>query len=178
MTFDLFVLFLLFQAGLPGLVVSAVVASPEKASTVISVPQNDPELLAATRKAQAGLDDFLAKLDNPSPDTTAYAVKIGIADRGDGFVIVRGEHDTYVEYIWVTDITRTATGFVGVIDNDPETVRNIASGQHIAFVREDILDWSYLEGGKIRGNATACPLLRRGSQEELKFSREELGMDC
>ena len=178
MTLDAFILLFFFQAGLPGYVTSAAIIGSTRDASVIMAPLDDKEMLAASAKARAGLDDFFLKLEDPPPGTSAYAVKIGVADVGDDYIIVRGDHEGYVEYIWVTDMQKTATGFVGIIDNDPENVRNIVSGQHVAFSRDDIFDWSYVERGKIRGNATACPLLRQGPQEELDHQRKQFGLEC
>ena len=121
--------------------------------------------------------EFLARLENPPEGATGFAVKLGFIDQGDQTVVKR-DGQNYLEYMWVNSLRKTGTNYVGILNNDPETVANIKSGQEVNFSREDIFDWTYKQGGKVMGNATACPLLRQGPKEQLDYYRTEYGLDC
>lgn len=142
------------------------------------IPQNDPEMATAAAKAQAGLDGFLSKLDNPPAGTENYSVKVGIVDQGDGFALTGLKNVENVEYFWLGNLRRTPDGFLGSIANQPGVARNVSAGQEIAFAKGDIFDWMYVNGGKIVGNVTACPILLRGPKEELEFYRLNYGLEC
>jgi uncharacterized protein YegJ (DUF2314 family) len=142
------------------------------------IPTGDPEMAAAAAKARAGLDDFLARLDNPPAGTENYSVKIGIVDKGDGIALTGMESIDGVEYFWIGNIRREGDGFLGTIGNEPQVVRNARMGQEIRFARDDIFDWMYFRDNKIVGNITACPLLLKGSKEELEFYRTTYGLEC
>lgn len=142
------------------------------------VRSGDPAMVAAARKAAAGLDDFLAKLDNPPAETGSYAVKVGLLDDGDSFRLT-GENETaIVEFFWIVDVTRTAEGFNARISNTPEEIHNVSDGQVIAFTKADIFDWMYMENNKMKGNFSACPALMAASKAERDQFVVEYGIEC
>jgi len=148
----------------------------------VQIKRNDPSIVAAYSRARAGLDGFLAALDRPPSGATNFVVKIGLADTADGkgLTIIRGAQDTPLkpEFFWVGSIRRKGGGFEGKVANTPEIVRNVSSGQSLYFAKDDISDWMYRQGGKIVGNATACPLVARLPPQERKAVRDETGLDC
>lgn len=153
-------------------------ARSEEPANLKFIPQNDPEMAAAAAKAQSTLDSFLATFDNQPAGTEHYSVKIGIVDHGDGFALTGLRSVNNVEYFWLGAMKRTKDGFRGTIANQPGIVRNIREGQEIAFTKDDIFDWMYIENGKMIGNATACPLLSRGPENEREWYRQNFGFEC
>ncbi len=156
-----------------------VLGGAARSENVVQVPGNDPEMSAAFGKARAGLDGFLVKLAAPPAGTKGYSVKVGIKDgpAPEGFSIGH-PGDQNVEYFWMTEVEPAGDGYKGVIDNEPDSIRNVSDGQTISFKKEDISDWMYFEGDKIKGNFTACPALRHASREEQETMRERFGFDC
>ena len=150
----------------------------EEPANLKFIPLDDPEMAAAAARAQASLDDFLAKFDSPPAATENYSVKIGIVDDGDGFALTGLKGVANVEYFWLGNLQRTSDGFRGTIANEPGIARNVTAGQAIAFTKADIFDWMYINAGKIVGNVTACPILLRGPKEELEFYRQNYGLQC
>jgi uncharacterized protein YegJ (DUF2314 family) len=153
-------------------------ASAGDLAGIHSVPTGDRAMIVAAGKAQAGLDDFLAKLANPPDGTSNYAIKVGIIDRPNGYALTSDQGVAGVEYFWLTDIVATRDGFLGQLGNDPELVRNVHFAEQIPFRKSDIFDWLYFDNGQMKGNFTACPALLRGPPEELRLFREQFGMDC
>ncbi len=51
-------------------------------------------------------------------------------------------------------------------------------GQTIAFKQSDIVDWMYMNGRIMKGNYTACALLKSASEREIEEFRERFGLDC
>jgi uncharacterized protein YegJ (DUF2314 family) len=110
-------------------------------------------------------------------------VKIGLVDslNGEGCTIVRPgqENKGREEFFWITDLKQGSSGFTGLIDNDPKTVRCVHGGDMLLhFVKDDIVDWMYVQEGKIKGNATACPALAHATETERKKMADLYGIVC
>jgi uncharacterized protein YegJ (DUF2314 family) len=128
--------------------------SPVKGSSsdaVINVESSDTEMNAAISKARASLPEFWTKLDAPATAESDFSLKVAIEGTGSG----------EVEHFWLTDIMRKDGKIVGVISNDPETVKSVKRGQSYEINPEKISDWLYKRNGKMVGNETMRPLLKR-----------------
>jgi uncharacterized protein YegJ (DUF2314 family) len=75
---------------------------------------------------------------------------------------------------WLVDISRQGDKLIGRINNDPEVVGNVVSGQNYEFSEADITDWMFMRNGRIVGNATMRPLLKRMPPEEAETYRNLL----
>jgi uncharacterized protein YegJ (DUF2314 family) len=156
----------------PFLVAAALLCAPVLAlaqqDRVVDISPQDPAMAAAYQKARDGLAGFLELLRNPPEGAEKFAVKIGIVDgKGGGHRIVRsGDSSGRSEFFWVNDLKREGDQFTGRIANTPMRINNVSEGQKIRFSSADISDWTYARAGVIYGNATACPLIARMSEEE------------
>ena len=126
-----------------------VLANAAGAQGVITVPNNDPELAAAIAKARAGISTFWTAYEKPAEGMENFNLKVAIRDGKD------------VEHIWLGDITRTDGKLEGTIGNAPEIVSNVEAGQRYTFTDADVSDWMFIRNGKIVGNETMRPLLKR-----------------
>jgi uncharacterized protein YegJ (DUF2314 family) len=135
---------------------------------VTSVPAGDAAMDAAFKQARATLDDFLAKQKLPPKNTEAYAVKVGISQRGN------------TEYFWLGSLTITGDKFEGTINNQPRLVNHVKYGQRYAFKRAEIFDWTYIDRAERRtyGNFTACALLTREPPKEAEEFKRQMGLSC
>ena len=68
--------------------------------------------------------------------------------------------------------------FSGKIDNTPRTVRSVAAGQIIEFSEGEITDWMYMDGGKMKGNYSACALLQREPKDQQDAVKNRFGLNC
>jgi len=132
------------------------------------VPLNDQAIADASKRAQATVDDFIAKMQNPPAGTSHYSVKLGIVDEGSSFKLTTDVGTDQAEFLWLVDIAVSGEGFEGTISDTPETVKNVANGQRIQFKKSDVFDWMYVDGQTFVGNYTACPVLQAGPPEDLK----------
>ncbi|MBN9216552.1 MAG: YegJ family protein [Mesorhizobium sp.] len=154
----------LMLALAPGLA-GAQGADPSDDRTVIFAP-GDPEMTAATAKALASLDEFLALAEAPPSGTDRFKLKVKVRD------------GNVAEHFWVIPFRRTETGFVGILANQPEEVRNVVRGQNIEFGRDDISDWGYTRDGRQVGSFTVCVMFQRIPKEEADYMRDKYGFDC
>ena len=148
----------------PGLA-SAQGADPGDDKTVTFAP-GDPEMTAATTQALTGLDEFLALAEAPPAGTERFKLKVKVRD------------GNVTEHFWVIPFRRTETGFVGILANQPEEVRNVVLGQNIEFTRNDVSDWGYTRDGRQVGSFTVCVMFKRMPKEEADYMRGKYGFDC
>lgn len=135
---------------------------------VTIVPDDDPAMQAAFKKARDTLDEFLALSASPAPSTDSFAVKVAISE-GDN-----------KEYFWIAPFAVSNGQFSGRVSNTPRTVSNVSEGQQIQFGRSDIVDWTYQNSveKKMYGNFTACALLAHESEQEAAEVKKKYGFDC
>ena len=119
-------------------------------SSYIKIPNEDPEMAAAKAKARANLAKFWKAFESPGPDERGFELKVALP---------YGRNST--EHIWTKDIERRDGKISGVINNVPRDVKTVRLGQRIEIRDEQISDWTFRRGGKIVGNETMRPLLKR-----------------
>src|SRR5688572_22602932 len=131
------------QAAAPAL--SAGTAEPSP----ITVPAIDAEIQAAIMKARNTLNQFWNTQAHPGPKERGFALKVAIID---------GDKE---EHFWLTDVKRDARLISGVVDNTPALVENVKAGDRVEFTEDQITDWVFMRNGKMVGNETMRPLLKR-----------------
>jgi uncharacterized protein YegJ (DUF2314 family) len=122
---------------------------------VVNVAADDPEMNVAMATARLTLPKFWQAFDKPGKGEENFALKVKITD----------SHGT--EYFWVGDLERKDGKLYGVIDNDPEIVRNVKLGQRIEIPEQDISDWTFMRNDKIVGNYTMRVLFREMDKDEV-----------
>ncbi|MCC6776329.1 MAG: DUF2314 domain-containing protein [Hyphomicrobiales bacterium] len=132
---------------------------------IVVIPRGEPDMAAAMRKARVSLPEFLALARKPRLSTSGFAVKVGIRDKDD------------VEYFWIAPFTEQNGRFSGRINNTPRSVKTVKSGQTYTFAEREVVDWLYHEHGKMKGNYTACVLLKREPGQREIF-KERFGLEC
>jgi uncharacterized protein YegJ (DUF2314 family) len=137
-------------------------SSDSSSSTIVTVDENDPEMAAAITKARKSLPQFWQKFDRPANGERDFGLKVKVTDSNG------------TEHFWVTDIERRNGKISGVIDNDPEIVKNVKLGQRIPIPEADISDWMYFHNDKIYGNATLRPLFKTMPPDEAEKLRSLL----
>jgi uncharacterized protein YegJ (DUF2314 family) len=130
------------------------------------VAKSDPAMARAMSKARQTLPDFLNVATTPKPGMEGFAVKVAIRE-GDS-----------AEYFWITPFTDKAGEFSGAINNTPRQVHSVKLGQTITFNQSEIVDWMYMDGDKMKGNYTACALLKSASKQEAEEFKKRFGLDC
>jgi uncharacterized protein YegJ (DUF2314 family) len=51
-------------------------------------------------------------------------------------------------------------------------------GGYGLFSYSEIVDWLYIEAGKMRGNFTACAMLKHQPPDQVEAARKEFGLRC
>ena len=89
---------------------------------------DDKEMNAAIDKARSRVAEFIERLKNPRLTDESFSVKKMISD---------GEE---VEHLWLTDVSYSDGLFIGIINEDPQSVRNVKFGQEVSVAETEILD--------------------------------------
>ncbi len=140
----------------------------EKARTgqVDLIPDGDPAMAAAVRKARATLPAFLEASRHPKPGTEAYAVKVGLGPAG------------RQEFFWLAPFTVTGDEVTGQLDNTPETIPGYRKGDKVKLPLSRVTDWMYVENGAMQGNYSACALLTHEAPAERAMFERQYGISC
>ncbi len=132
----------------------------------VTLEKGDPDMAAAFRKARETLPEFLALVRARQTTVTKLAVKIAIP---------AGDDD---EYFWLTQVGQHGNKYTGRINNTPRAAKQVSFGQVIQFSESEIVDWLYMENGKMRGNFTACAMLKREPPDQAEAMRKQYGLSC
>jgi uncharacterized protein YegJ (DUF2314 family) len=134
-------------------------------SAVIDVSRDDPIMEAAKRKGQATLPEFLKLAAKPRPAMENLSLKIGLSA------------GSKREFIWVGPFEQLPDqSFSGRLANEPRHVQNLKRGDTVRFKQGDIIDWLYVENGKMHGSFTTCALAR--TKAMVATFKANLGLDC
>jgi len=120
----------------------------------VSVPDDDPEMQAAISKARASLPQFWQTFSAHSQGEKGFALKVRIKD------------SNTTEHFWAIDLEHHESKTMGTINNDPNKVSTVKLGERIKIPEADISDWMYLRDGKVVGNYTLRPLLKKMPAKE------------
>jgi len=120
----------------------------------INVDDDDPEMLAAISKARESLPQFWQIFTAHSQGEKGFALKVRIKD------------GSTTEHFWAIDLEHHDSMTLGTINNDPNKVGTIKLGERIKIPEADISDWMYLRDGKVVGNYTLRPLLKKMPAKE------------
>jgi len=161
-----FVLAVVAYNFLNGQYASGSLMDKAKRDEVVTFKKGDPDMAAAFRKARETLPEFLALVRARQMTVTKLAVKIPIP---------AGDDD---EYFWLTEIGQHGDTYVGRINNTPRAAKQVKFGQVIQFSESEIVDWLYMEDGKMRGNFTACAMLKREPPDQLEAMKKKYGLSC
>ena len=139
-----------------------------KRDEIAHMSSEEPAMRKAFEQARASLDTFLGKAKDPAAGTDRYALKVAISD---------GQN---TEYFWVVDFSGDGKQFTGVLNNEPRLVMKHRYGEKIAFRREQIADWTYMDTNnrRMHGNFTACALLTNEPPAQAAEFKRQYGLRC
>ena len=126
---------------------------------------NDPLMTAAVHNARQTLPQFLALAKQPGPNMVGFAVKIAILAKNG------------VEFFWIHPFAHVDDRFIGQINNTPRSVVNLKMGDTVTFVKNEIVDWMYIDGGTMKGIYSARAILRSAKPKDRKAFMRRFGLD-
>ncbi len=129
---------------------------------VIQVPDDDQTMEEAMKLGQKTLPAFAERLANPASDEDSFSIKFNLDPSGD------------TEFIWASNLKKTATGFTGVLDNEPLSPK-FEAGQSVEIPEGDVIDWAYTKGGVMQGHFTTRVLINDMPNEEGDQYRQMFG---
>src|SRR5262245_9497577 len=89
----------------------------------------------AIHHARKSLPQFLALARHPRPSMTGFSVKIALLAKN-GF-----------ELFWIHPFAHVDERFIGQINNTLRSAMTLKLGDTISFLRNEIVDWMYIDGG-------------------------------
>ncbi len=141
------------------------VAQTIRSGDTVAVPHGDVHIAKAIREARSRLPDFLTRARKPDPTMHTFAVKLAVPT------------DVSLEFIWITPFEMKDGHFVGQISNEPKNIKGIRRGQWVQFTEDDIVDWTYHQNGKRKGNFTARAIAKRLPPAKSEAFMKEYNLD-
>ncbi len=106
-----------------------------------ATPQEE-EMEKAMDEAVEKLDNFLAVLKAPKKNQDQFAIKF--------IVDVKDE----AELLWLNEPKFEKGVFTGKLANQPAIAKHLKMGEAIKVKEDDVVDWMYVEEGKLQGGYT------------------------
>jgi uncharacterized protein YegJ (DUF2314 family) len=117
---------------------------------LVTLALNDPLMMKAIHNARETLPQFLALAKHPTPTMDGFSVEIAILGK------------TGVEF---ADVRHR---FVGQIKDAPQSIVNLKMGDTVAFAKDEIIDWMYLDAGCMKGNYSGRAIVRSAQPKDRK----------
>ena len=108
---------------------------------VAASPQEEA-MEKAMDEAVEKLDNFIAVLKTPKKGQEQFSVKF--------IVEVKDE----AEMLWLTEPKFDKGVFTGKLANQPAIAKHLKMGEVIKVKEDDVVDWMYVEDGKLQGGYT------------------------
>jgi uncharacterized protein YegJ (DUF2314 family) len=110
----------------------------------------------AMDEAVESLDNFNAVLKAPKKNQEQFAVKF--------MVEVKDE----AELLWLSDPKFDKGVYTGKVANQPAIAKHLKPGEMIKVKEDDVVDWMYVEDGKLKGGFTIRAQRKFTTATELK----------
>jgi uncharacterized protein YegJ (DUF2314 family) len=126
---------------------------------VINVPDDDPRMEAAVKEARERWPEFVAAFE-ARQEGQHFAVKSRFSE---------GEE---VEWMW-TGVTAIEQDHVlGLLDNDPVSLKKVKSGSRVRVAIADLGDWMYTRGEELQGGFTV-KVVAEAAQKKQEAPQDE-----
>jgi uncharacterized protein YegJ (DUF2314 family) len=79
------------------------------------------------------------------------------------------------EHIWVTEVKRNGATLTGRLDNDPDMLKGVKSGDSVTFSEGMVTDWGFARHGRLIGFYSTRAMLDDAPPEEAEMIRKMLG---
>jgi uncharacterized protein YegJ (DUF2314 family) len=134
---------------------------------IVYFEPDDPDMNRAIAQARETLPSFwrLFSTDRDVAETASLKMAFPVPGTKDGN-----------EYMWLIDIRRDGRTIKGVLDNQPESIRNLKKGDTVTIDPERISDWSYVRDGRMYGSYTTRVMLKHLSEQEAEEYLEFLSV--
>src|SRR6478735_12304509 len=81
------------------------------------------------------------------------------------------------EFFWIHPFAHVDDRFIGQINNTPRSAVNLKMGDTVSFVKNEIVDWMYMDAGRMRGNYSAHAILKSARPEDREAFKRRFGLD-
>jgi uncharacterized protein YegJ (DUF2314 family) len=114
------------------------------APPVTTLTAEDEKIEAAIAAAQKSVDQFVAVLQKPKPTQNTFSVKVELVEEG----------KDVAEEVWLAPVAFKNGTFEGTLNNQPVELKSFKLGQKITVPKADIIDWMFIDSGKLVGGYT------------------------
>ena len=116
--------------------------NPASKDKVSYVSAGDARMNTAMAGARSSVGTFVTALQSPKTGQEAFAIKMPFSDGSN------------TEHMWLSPVSYDGKNFQGVVNNEPEKVKTVKSGQKVTVAPSEISDWMYVDNGNLVGGFT------------------------
>jgi uncharacterized protein YegJ (DUF2314 family) len=129
---------------------------------IYGVKDNDKEMIAAIEKARTTFKEFELAFSSKQTVYQYFAIKRRFNTPNGG------------EHIWLTQITKANNEYYGIVNNLPNTTKDIKIGDKIKIDKKNISDWMFIDKGNILYGGYTIRLLRHrmSAKDREEFDEE------
>jgi uncharacterized protein YegJ (DUF2314 family) len=128
------------------------------------VQGDDAAMNAAIEKAKQTSGEFLEAVRHPKPSYSGFSVK-------KPYPAVPSS----VEHMWISQVREVGDHLEGVVANEAYETKAVKLGDEVSFKLEEISDWKFLDGNRLRGGFTIRYFYDRMSPAEKNAFQRESG---
>lgn len=129
---------------------------------VINIAPDDADMNKAIRNANTHFYRFREALADTNNNYSDFAIKMRFQIGQES-----GEH------IWLNNIIQKDSVYYGIVSNVPVNITTVKYGDRVKIIKEDISDWSFMDGDTLRGGYTIKALRSRMNKNEKdEFDRD------
>jgi uncharacterized protein YegJ (DUF2314 family) len=85
--------------------------------------------------------------------------------------------DNGAEFFWIHPFAHVDDRFIGQINNTPRSAMNLKMGDTASFIKNEIVDWMYINAGKMKGNYSARAILKSAPPKDRNAIKRRFGLD-
>lgn len=136
----------------------------EEEPDIYEVKEEDKIMNNAIATARQTLYLFKEALNSGADSLQSFSLKLRY-DAPDGY----GEH------IWLNEVSLKDGVYTGIVNNEPNVIKQVKFGDTVTVNPDHISDWMYLANNKLRGGYTLRAIMEKMSPEERTKMQEQSG---
>jgi len=156
------------RSGIPGPGEDHVLNRRAGEPSIVTYKSGVPKIDQSIDDARAHIDYFWQHQKAPAPGEKTFTLKVA-------FPVTSATGQKGREHIWVADVTRNGATLTGRLDNDPDMMKGVKSGDSVTFSEDMVTDWGFARYGRMIGFYSTRAMLEDAPPAEAEMIRKMLG---
>ena len=156
------------RSGMPGPGEDHVLNRRAGEPSIVTYKSGVPKIDQSIADARAHIDYFWQHHQAPAPGEKTFTLKVA-------FPVTSAAGQKGREHIWVGGVKRNGATLTGRLDNDPDMMTGVKSGDLVTFSEDMVTDWGFARHGMMIGFYSTRAMLEDAPPAEAEMIRKMLG---